>query len=85
MSEMPTCTKCGAAHWRFSPCAEAPALAAKEQAVARDRERLKVVPEASPPPGYVRVGPNKFARAASGAAPLYVQIAPNKFRKAASK
>jgi hypothetical protein len=81
MSEMPTCSKCGQPHWRFSACEDAPALAAKEVADARERERLKVKPELSTPPGMVRVGPNKFARD-TGARPTYVQIAPGKYRKA---
>jgi hypothetical protein len=81
MSEMPTCLKCNQPHWRFADCAEAPALAARELEQAIEAERLKVRPEAKPPPGYVRVGPNKFARATDHK-PTYVQIAPGKYRKA---
>lgn len=87
MSDMPTCTKCGASHWRFKPCAEAPALAEKEAADARERERLKVRPELPVPAGFVRVGPNKFARDVPRDGltnrPSFVQIAPGKYRKAA--
>lgn len=87
MSEMPTCTTCGLPHWRFKPCAEAPALAAKEAAATRERERLKVQPELKCPPGFVRVGHNKFARDVPRDGltnrPSFVQIAPGKYRKAA--
>lgn len=80
MSEMPTCTKCQQPHWRFKPCAEAPALIEKEQA----RARARVIPEASAPPGYVKVGPGKFARIDAdrpgvAADRTHIEIAPGKY------
>lgn len=71
MALMPTCSTCGQPHWRFSACAEAPALAAKEIADARERERLKVIPQPKHDPPqqrkftsdrYVQVAPGKYAR-----------------------
>src|SRR5438045_4088904 len=81
MAEMPTCTKCGQPHWRFASCEDAPALAAKEVTREREQERLKVRPEPNTPPGYVRIGPGKFARATSHK-PVYIEISPGRYGKA---
>ena len=40
----PVCNKCGAEHWRFVKCADAPAAEARDQQIAAVREQRKVVP-----------------------------------------
>lgn len=44
MAEKPVCGKCGVAHWRFVPCAEAGVANEMEEARARRRERMTVRP-----------------------------------------
>lgn len=76
MAEMPTCKKCARPHWRFTPCDRVPEPPPAPRPVRR---------ELSVPDGYVRIGPNKFARADTAAQirkPTYVQVAPGKYRKA---
>lgn len=86
MAEMPTCNTCGNRHWRFAKCEDAERLARTEAQKTAEHERLKVRAEYTAPPGYVRVGPNKFARATTQPKPpTFVQIAPGKYRKAGSR
>ena len=71
MAEKPTCAKCGNQHWLFTRCEQAPEAAAVELANARERERLKVIPQPKHDPPqrrkftsdtYVQVAPGKFVR-----------------------
>lgn len=84
--EKPTCSRCGQQHWKFTACENAEQAAAREAELAREREKLKVVPELKPPPGYVRIGVNKFARIDAqrpglGGRSSYVMVAPGKYER----
>lgn len=84
--EKPVCAKCGQPHWKFTACENREQADAREAELAIQREKLKVVPESKPPPGYVRVGVNKFARIDAqrpgvGGSSSYVMVAPGKYER----